>query len=212
MTRRSITFAASLCLALSAGLAAPAADAQGSAAQQLAAHDQSLLTGYLEAHAAFYPAPDKKGLYGPADTYPVTLLFERPDRFRLVLDAGGKREYRAVSEAGIVRWLDLATGVSGKSEASKLVDPIAVALLGSAGELTRHLSPKDITLGKNSKLSGARLQPLAWATGVERGVAWLDENGTPVGFEFILTDRSRVFLSVSKFVPNPKTSPDDFKL
>lgn len=213
MIRPSLSFILGLSLALGGGVSAPHAAAQGSAAQQLSTFDKTLLTGYVEGRATFYPAPDKKtGRYGAPSVYPVQVLFERPDRFRLVLDAGGKAEYRAVAEGGIVRWLDLATGVSGKSEATKLVDPVALGLLGSAGELMRLLGPKDVSLGKDSKHSGARLQPRAWATGVQRGLAWLGPDGAPVGFEFIFTDGARVFLAVSKFEQNPKTGPDDFKL
>lgn len=213
MTRSSLSIILGLSLALGGGLSAPDAAALGSASQQLSTFDKTLLSGYVEGRATFYPAPDPKtGRYGTPSVYPVQLLFERPDRFRLVLDAGGKGEYHAVAEAGIVRWLDLSSGVSGKSEATKLVDPVALGLLGSADELMRLLGPKDVTLGKDSKYSGARLQPRAWATGVERGLAWLGPDGTPVGFEFIFTDGARVFLAVAKFEANPKTDPDDFRL
>lgn len=185
-----------------------------SATQQLQVLDKTTASGQLDVVVALYDPPGKDGKYAAPKRYPAQVLFERPDRFRLVLRPGTQTEYRAVASAGIVRWLDLATGFSGKAEAGKVTDPLALALalLGSAGELLRFSSAKDLVLSKDSKISGARLQPNTWGTGVESGTAWLSSDGMPIGFEFLLTDSSRVFVSVLLFKQNVQTKPGDFEL
>lgn len=199
-----------LALTLSLGTAF---SAQAASASDLLRHyDKTTYSGALDVYVDLYAAPDKNGKVGAPQRYPAKLLFERPDRFRLVLRPGAKNEFRAVGEAGIVRWLDLATGFSGKEEADKVTDPLALALLGTAGEWLRFSAAKDLPVSKNAKLSGARFDPNAYGSGVESGLAWFDSDGQPVGFEFNMTDRSRVFVAVMSFAQNVPTKPDDFQL
>lgn len=206
---RSLTsIALGLSLSLGAALSAHAA----SATAQLKYLDGTTYSGALDVYVDLYAAPDKNGNLGAPQRYRAQLLFERPDRFRLVLRPGEKNEFRAVSEGGIVRWLDLYTGFSGKEEASDVTDPMALALLGTAGELLRFSASKDLVLSKNSKISGAHITPNTWGSGVTSGLAWFSSDGQPIGFEFVLHDQTRVFVSVLGFKQNVKTSPGDFQL
>ena len=200
--------ALALTLTLGAALSAHA----GSATAQLQYLDKTTYSGHLDVSVDLYAPPKKPGQYEAPKRYPAKLLFERPDRFRLVLRPGEKDEFIAVAEGGIVRWLDRATGISGKEEAGKITDPLALALLGSAGELLRFSASKDLVLPKGSKISGARLQPNTWGSGVEEGLAWFSSDGKPIGFEFLLADDTKVFVSVLMFQQNVQTKPDDFKL
>lgn len=201
-----------IALALSLSLGAAFATHAASAAQQLQYLDKTTYSGFLNVSVDLYGPPDKNGKYPAPKRYPAQLLFERPDRFRLVLRPGKKDEYRAVADAGIVRWLDLATGISGKEEAAKVVDPLTLGLLGAAGELLRFAGSSDLPVSNNSKISGARITPHTWGTSVENGKAWLSSDGKPVGFEFLLADRTRVYISVLMFKQNVQTKPGDFEL
>lgn len=208
MIRSLFCIALAVTLTLGSALSARAA----SATSQLYTFDKTTYSGALDVSVDLYAPPDKYGKVGAPQRYPATLLFERPDRFRLVLRPGAKDEFRAVAEAGIVRWLDLATGFSGKDAADKLTDPLALAMLGTAGELLRFTAPKDLVLSKGSKISGARFTPKTWNSGVTSGLAWFSSAGQPIGFEFVLHDQTRVFVSVLSFKQNVKTSPGDFQL
>ena len=86
------------------------------------------------------------------------------------------------------------------------------ALLGSAGELLSFTGSEDLALLQNSKISGARLQSNTWGTGVEQGLAWFSSDGKPIGFEFLLADGAKVFVSVLSFQQNVETKPEDFQL
>ena len=200
--------ALALTLTLGSALSAHA----GSATAQLQYLDKTSYSGYLDVSVDLYDPPKKPGQYAAPKRYPAKLLFERPDRFRMVLRPGEKDEFIAVAEGGIVRWLDRATGISGKEEAGKVTDPLALALLGSAGELLRFSASKDLVMPKGSKISGARLQPNTWGSGVEQGLAWFSSEGKPIGFEFLLADGTKVFISVLLFQQNVKTKPEDFQL
>jgi hypothetical protein len=208
IARSLSAIALGLSLSLGAALSAHA----GSATNQLSYLDKTTYSGSLDVYVDLYAAPDKYGKLAAPKRYPAKLIFERPDRFRLVLRPGAKDEFRAVASAGEVRWLDLATGFSGKDATDKITDPLAVALLGSAGELLRFAGSKDLVLSKDSKISGAVITPKSWGTGVERGLAWFSSAGQPIGFEFQMTDRTKVFISVLTFKQNVQTSPGDFQL
>jgi hypothetical protein len=199
-----------LALTLSVGstLSAHAA----SATAQLHYLDKTTYSGYFDVSVDLYDPPGKDGKYAAPRRYPAQLLFERPDRFRLVLRPGAKNEYRAVAAGGIVQWRDLGTGLSGTETASKITDPLALALLGTAGEMLRFTASKDIALGPNSKISGARLAPNTWGTSVASGLVWLSSDGKPLGFEFLLADRTKVLISVLRFKQNVATKPGDFQL
>jgi hypothetical protein len=56
------------------------------------------------------------------------------------------------------------------------------------------------------------LTPNTWGSTVERGLAWFSSDGQPIGFEFQMEDRSKVFVSVLTFKQNVQTSPGDFQL
>ncbi len=208
LPRSLFCIAIALKISLGSVLSAHAA----SATAQLQSLDKTTYSGHLDVSVDLYDPPGKDGKYAAPKRYPAQLLFERPDRFRLVLRPGAKDEYRAVAMGGIVQWRDLATGFSGKELASKVTDPLALALLGSAGELLRFTASKDLVLGKNSKIGGARLAPNTWGTGVASGTAWLSLDGKPLGFEFLLGDRTKVLISVLRFKQNVPTKPGDFQL
>ena len=207
--KRSLTCIA---LALSLTLGTAFSVQAQSATSRLYTFDKTTYSGLLDTYVDLYAPPDKNGKVGAPKRYPATLLFERPDRFRLVLRPGAKDEFRAVAQAGVVNWLDLATGFSGKDAADKITDPLAIALLGSAGELLRFTTSKDLVLSKGSKISGARFTPKTWGSGVTSGLAWFSSDGQPIGFEFVLHDQTRVFVSVLGFKQNVKTNPGDFQL
>lgn len=182
-----------------------------SAADTLATLDKTTYSGRLEAVVSLYAPTGKPGIDGKPQQYPAQIVFERPDRYRLTLRPGEKNAFVAVAEAGIVRWIDYATGFSGKDTIEAVTDPIAVALLGSAGEMTRYYAMKDQALPKESDVVGARLLPRGLSQ-VQSGYAWLSRDGKPTGFDFRLTDGTRVFVAVMAFEQNAKTAPGDFQL
>jgi len=200
------TLAVSLAIAL-----APQAQAL-SAAQALKTMDATLATGYFDLEVRLYGPPDKNGKPSSEAIYPAQLLFARPDRFRLVLRPGAKDEYRIVAQAGVVQWLDLSTGLSGKDAVEKQVDPLALALLGAAGELTRHADLKDRPSSKQDTFFSADLRSRTWGSAMQTGRVWYDGAGRPVTFEFLPDDGSRMRLVVTRYVANPKTSSKDFQL
>jgi hypothetical protein len=183
-----------------------------SATDQLHALDQTTYSGRLQVFVDRHAPPGKDGKTSAAERYPAELLFERPDRFRLTLRPGTKSEFRAVAEAGVLRWQDLGSGFSGKASVDEVTDPLALALLGTAGELKRFASTRDIPVGKDSDLVGARIKPGPMGNGIIDGTAWFNRKGDPLGFEFHFDDGSRVFVSVMQFEQNVQTSPEDFRL
>lgn len=199
-----------LCLILMAGCLP--AFANGSASNDLLALDQTTYSGHVDVYIDRYAAPGKDGQLKAPERYPARLLFERPDRFKLVLRPGWKNELRIVGEAGLVRWLDVSTGLSGKEPAEKVTDPLALWLLGTAGELLRLGVATDLPrAGKQSTLYAAQLDPDTYGSGVTRAIAWFS-NGAPVGMELRFQDESRSFISIIRFERNIKTSPGDFQL
>jgi outer membrane lipoprotein-sorting protein len=209
MNRFLTLIALTLALGLSASLPASAQ----SAAQRLEYYDKTTYSGRIDAIVELYAPPDKSGKYGQPQRYPAQLLFARPDRFRMTVRPGQKSEYRAVAEAGILRWLYPATGLSGKAQIETLVDPLAIAMLGTAGELLRYGEVKDLPSPGTSKIFGARLLPRGWSSGVESGVVWFSSvDGKPIGFQFRMADGAKVHVSVLGFDQNVKTTPQDFQL
>lgn len=201
----------SLCLALTTALAAPLF-ASPTARQTLLDIDKTTYSGHLELHVDRYDPPGKDGKPVVPERYRAQVLFERPDRFRLVLRPGEWNEFRAVGEAGIVRWLDLATGISGKQAAEDVTDPLALWLLGTAGELLRFTRTTDLPSGgMKGGLHAAQLDPDTFGSGIVQATAWFDKE-TPVGMEFRFHDGSSVFASILRFDRNVQTSPGDFQL
>ncbi|MFY2763955.1 hypothetical protein [Arenimonas sp. MALMAid1274] len=199
-----------LALALTAAPLMPSLAADG-AADALALLDKTTASGYLTLQVSHHAAPSPKGKPGAVRTYQATLLFDRPDLFRYVLNPGKSNEFRAVGDGDQVRWLDLATGASGKGEAAKLAEPVALALLGTAGELGRLATVRPVGLGKDNKLSGARVVPQVYGSRVRLATAWFHQ-GQPVGFDFEMHDGTRTFVAVLGFQPNVQTAPKDFEL
>ena len=183
------------------------------ATQQLERMDKELFSARTELLISHYPpATGKPPRHAPAQVYAATLLFERPDRFRLVLEPGRKGERRIVGEAGKVRWLDTASGQSGSESAEKVIDPLILALLGSAGELQRYAAPKEVFLGKPpQQVTAAVLYPRAYGTTLVRALASFGDDGM-TGLDVTLDDGSRVFVSVLSFKGNVDTKPGDFDL
>lgn len=192
-------------------LAMPATGAEG-VSQQLAALDAQLLSGSAELQVSRYAAPaGKPPRYGTTESDRATLLFERPDRFKLVLRPGKQDERQIVAAAGLLRWRDAATNTSGQSKTEVAIDPFAFALLGVAGELTRFATLEDLPMGKKQPLAGAHVAPRVHGTRVATGTVWSSQDAL-VGFETVLEDGSRVFLSILSFKPNVETTPGDFEL
>lgn len=178
---------------------------------QLVQLDKRLLGGRAVLLVNQYPAASgKPPSHGVPRTFAAKLLFERPDRFKLVLRPGRKGERRIVGEAGKVRWLDVSSGRSGSAPIEKVIDPLALVLLGAAGELPRYVALKELAVGKQS-LTATTLRPHAYGTSVTSAVAWFAK-GSIVGLDFTLADGSRVFVSVLRFDANVATQPNDFKL
>lgn len=187
----------------------PAAHA-ASASADLATLDQTLYSGLVEASVDRYPAPAKSGKRGAPERYPAELLFERPDRLRLRLRPGAWNAFVAVAEAGTVRWQDKATGLSGKDSTDTALDPLAVWLLGTAGELFRFGKAFDLPPGTpKSGMYGARLAPDTWGTGVADAIVWF-ANGNPTGLDVRFADGTSLFVSFLRFDRNVETSPGDF--
>jgi hypothetical protein len=186
--------------------------APASGTDQLFLLDKSTASAYLEFSVSVHPAPDaKSGKRGTPEQYASSLLFERPGQFRLVLDPGGKHEFRAVGDEDLVHWLDLATGVYGKDKPGDVIDPLASLLLGTVGEFGRLAEAKDVVLAKDSPLTAVQLQPRVYGSGVLTAQAWLHQ-GQLTGLAFELVDGRRVFVAVTTFKHNPKTTPGDFEL
>ncbi|MGN6154001.1 MAG: LolA family protein [Lysobacteraceae bacterium] len=204
------SFFALLFAAAGATCASMPAQAQ-SAADALATFDKTTYSGRLDVVVSLYAPTGKPGIDGKPQQYPAQIVFERPDRYRLSLRPGQKNAFLAVAEAGIVRWIDYATGFSGKDATDAVTDPIAVALLGSAGEMTRYYAMKEQALPKESDVIGVQLRPRGLSQ-VQSGYAWLSRDGRPTGFDFRMTDGTRVFVAVLAFEQNAKTTPDDFQL
>lgn len=203
-----------LALALSLGAAIPAAAnaAPTGASEQLLLIDKTTGSGALSVIVTTYgPASPKTGKRDAGKRTNATLLFERPDRFRLVLDPGGKNERRIVGDGDVVRWLDLATGLQGKAKASDVTDPTVLALLGTVAELGTYAPPKDIALAKDSPVSGARLVPASFGAQAVSVNAWLHQ-GQPAGFAFGMADGGRTFVAVLAFKANVELKPSDFEL
>jgi hypothetical protein len=206
-----ILFRPLLLAALALGATWPAF-AQTSASAQLQWLDKTTFSGRIEAIVDAYPVPDAKGGIAAPERYPVEVLFERPDRYRVVLRPGTKQELRIAAEAGIVRWYDLATGLSGKEQADDVSHPLALALLATVGELSRFGTAVDLPAIKNSPLRGARLDPKRYGAGVLSAIAWFGSEDQLVGLDIQRSDGSRLFLAVRTFDRNVQTSPDDFRL
>lgn len=188
-----------------------AASAVNTATADLTALDKSTTSGWLEARIEFYPPPDAKNNAGTPKIIPAQLLFARPNQFRLVLRPGAKDEYRAAASGGVVSWLDMGTGMGGQSKYDTLVDPFTRAMLGVAGAITRHAPAQDIPVNPNSPLRGAKSTTRTYGASVVSSKTWF-YNDKPIGFEFTLSDHSRVFVSVLSFKPNVATKPGDFSL
>lgn len=187
------------------------AHALNTATNDLLALDKSLASGWLEARVEFYAPPDAKGNAGVPQVYPAKLLFARPGQFRLVLRPGAKDEYRAAASGGMVSWIDMATGIGSKDSYDKVVDPFARAMLGVAGAIARFSPAKEIAVNPQYPLRGAKLTTKVYGSSVVSSKAWF-YNDQLSGFEFLLSDNSRVFVSVLTFTPNVATKPGDFAL
>ena len=204
-----------LLMAMTLSLAAApfmATAAPAGAGEQLQQLDKTTWSGALSVVVTTYgPASAKTGQRGAGKRLDATLLFERPDRFKLVLDPGGKNERRIVGDGDTVRWLDLATGLQGKAKASDVTDPTVLALLGTVAELGSYASSKDIALAKGSAVSGARLVPTSFGAQAVSVNAWLHA-GQPAGFALEMADGGRVFVAVLAFKANVALKPSDFEL
>jgi len=199
-------------LAMLCALAPVAPTLAASASESLALLDKTTLNGRLEVIVELYAPPGKDGTADDPERYPAELVFERPDRFSLTIRRGEKKEYRAVAEAGVVRWLDVATGATGKADVAQLIDPLVLALLGTAGELATYASAKDLALPKNSPMRGALLAPHTQAGELATCTVWVGETGEPIGYDFQFFDGRRVFVSVLRQERNIVLSGKEFSL
>lgn len=203
-----------LALALPLAAAAPIATAAANAgaSEQLLLIDKTTGSGALSVIVTTYgPASAKSGKRDAGQRINATLLFERPDRFRLVLDPGGKQERRIVGDGETLRWLDLATGLQGKAKASDVTDPTVLALLGTVAELGTYAPSTDIAVAKDSPVSGARMVPASFGAQAVSVNAWMHA-GQPAGLAMTMADGGRVFVAVLAFKANVGTQPSDFEL
>lgn len=203
----------SLAIAGALALLAPSGSvlALNSATANIIALDKSTTTGLLDARIEFYAPPDAKGNAGTPKVFPAKLLFARPGQFKLVLRAGAKDEYRAVASGGSVSWLDMGTGTAGQGKYETVVDPFTRALLGVAGAISKFAPAKELPMNPNSPMRGAKLTSNVYGTSVITTRTWF-YNDKLSGFEFTLSDNSRVFVSILSFKPNVTTKPGDFTL
>jgi hypothetical protein len=206
----SVSFALSLALAALAMFAVAAANAAGNATDRLKYYDGATATASFDGHVQLYAAP-VKGVYGTPQRYRAQLLIARPDRFRLVLRPGANNEYRAVGSAGVVQWRDLATGLTGQGKATDYIDPAALDVLGTVGELNRLAPAKELPALQQGSVRGATLSPRSYGNNVLRAIAWF-RNDQPYLYEFEFRDGRKLFFSVSSFKHNPPTKPSDFQL
>lgn len=182
------------------------------ASDQLQQIDESTWSGALDLVVTTYgPASPKTGQRDAGQRVQATLLFERPDHFKLVLDPGGKNEQRLTGNGDTMRWLDVATGVQGKADARDVTDPTVLALLGTVAELGTYAPSKDLALAKDSPVLGARMEPASFGARAVTVHAWMHA-GQPTGFAFELGDGGRVFVAVLAFKQNPPIKPSDFEL
>ncbi len=183
------------------------------ASEQLVQLDKQLLSGHAVLLIRQYPpAAGKPSRHKAAKVSAATLLFERPDRFKLVMHPGQKNERRIVAEAGKVRWLKVSSGKTGSAQAAKVIDPLVLILLGTAGELPRYAALKELYLGKPPhSVASTTVLPRAYGTSVVQALAWFNVGGI-TGLDFTLADGSRVFVSVLYFKGNVQTKPGDFEL
>ena len=204
-----------LLMAMTLSLAAApfmATAAPAGAGEQLQQLDKTTWSGALSVVVTTYgPASAKTGQRGAGKRLDATLLFERPDRFKLVLDPGGKAERRIAGDGDTVRWLDLATGVQGKGDVAKFTDPTLLALLGTVAELGQYAPSKDLVLGKESPVVGTRMLPASFGAQAVAVNAWMHD-GQPTGFAIELGDGGRVFVAVLSFKANLDLKPSDFEL
>lgn len=194
-------------------LLAPLHDAHAlnTATADLTALDKSLASGWLDARIEFYAPPDAKGNAGTPKVYPAQLLFARPGQFKLVLRAGAKDEYRAACSNGLVSWIDMATGFASKDTYDNIVDPFTRSMLDVAGAISRFAPAKEIAVNPQTPLRGAKLTTRTYGSSVVSSKAWFN-NDHLTGFEFLLSDNSRVFVSVLSFKQNVATKASDFTL
>lgn len=201
-----------LALALSLVAATPTQAAPASASEQLLVIDKTTENGALSVVVTTYgPASPKTHERGEGTTLAATLLFERPGRFKLVLDPGGKYERRVVGDGETATWFDRPTGLQGKAKTSDVMDPTLIALLGTVAELQAYAAAKDFVLDKKSPVIGAQLIPAGWGNSAVAVNAWLHD-GQPTGFSFELADGGRIFVAVMSFKANVPLKPSDFKL
>lgn len=187
------------------------ASAVNTATTDLIALDKATTTGWLEARVEFYPPPDAKNNAGTPKIIPAQLLFARPNQFRLVMYPGAKNEYRAAASDGVVSWWNLATGTGGQGKYDTIVDPFTRAMLGVAGAIAHYAPAKELPVNPNTPLRGAKSTIRTYGSSVVSSKTWF-YNDKPVGFEFVLSDNSRVFVSVLTFKQNVATKPGDFAL
>ncbi|MFZ5635935.1 MAG: hypothetical protein ACOY82_05045 [Pseudomonadota bacterium] len=187
------------------------ASAVNTATADLIAVDKSVTTGWLEARVEFYPPPDAKNNAGTPKIIPAQLLFARPNQFRLAMYPGAKNEYRAAASGGVASWRDMGTGIGGQGKYDSIVDPFTRAMLGVAGAISRYAPSKEVAVDPNTPLRGTKSTVRSYGSSVISSKSWF-YNDQPVGFEFLLSDNSRVFVSVLTFKPNVPTKPGDFAL
>ena len=188
-----------------------AAQAATSATANLVSLDKSTKTGWIDARIEFYPAPDAKGKIGSPQVFPAQLLFSRPGQFRLVMRTGAKNEYRAAATGGVVSWIDYGTGIGGQAKYQDLMDPFTRSMLDITGAITRFTPAKEQTLDPKGALRGAAMSTRVYGSSIVASHAWF-ANDRPTGFDFTLSDKRRVVVSVLTWKPNVTVKPGDFSL
>jgi len=188
-----------------------ATQAANSATADLVALDKSVKTGWIDARIEFYPAPDAKGKIGSPQVFPAQLLFSRPGQFRLVMRTGAKNEYRAAATGGVVSWIDYGTGIGGQAKYQNIMDPFTRSMLDITGAITRFSPAKEQTLDPKGAIRGAAMTTRMYGSSIVASHAWF-ANDLPTGFDFTLSDKRRVVVSVLTWKPNVTVKPGDFSL
>ncbi len=189
---------------------APALAADPDQAQNLVAFAQTLDTGRASLRVTYYTAPTGKTKPGDVwQTFLGTLVFQRPDRLRVILtDVKGNPLSDSATSNGKIAWRDAATGKSGFGAMSDYVEVAARVLLADKDALKRDFVLKELPRRQGSPYA-VKLTPRLFGSNLESATVWTDGK-TISAMEFLERDRSRIYFAVLSFQPNAAVKPSDF--
>jgi outer membrane lipoprotein-sorting protein len=203
-----------LALVLAAGVfaggAAPAIAAVPDQAAALIDFSAGLSSGRASVLVTYYPAPVGKAVPGASwQTFLGSLVFQRPDRLRLVLtDSKGKALGDSAAMAGKFSWNDAATGKSGSGAYAAYVDAAARVLLADKQSLSRDFVVKEMPRTQGAPYV-VRLTPRVFGSNLASATVWTDGK-TISAMEFQQRDRSRIYFAMTAFEPNAVVKASEF--